>query len=91
MAAKKKPRRKKRITGLEASLLSFHARYGDNPPQYREVEEHLSPHVRKILSAPKKSKAARKTLSEIRRVADENRKFVARSWKSRSDPLSPRI
>jgi hypothetical protein len=91
MATKRKPKRKKRITGLEASLLSFHARYGDNPPQYREVEEQLSPHVRKILSGSKKSRSARKTLSEIRKVADENRKLVARSWKSRTDPLSPRI
>jgi hypothetical protein len=82
MALKKSTKRQtekrpKRITGLEASLLSFRARNGAiSPSDFAEIEKHVSPHVRKIVFARKKSKAGQKTLDRMRKVAKENvRKF----------------
>jgi hypothetical protein len=82
MASKKSTKRQtekrpKRITGLEASLISFRARNGAiSPTDFVELDKHVSPHVRKILFARKKSKAGQKTLERMRQVARENvRKF----------------
>jgi hypothetical protein len=78
MASKKSTKRQiekrpKRITGLEASLLSFRARNGAVPPgDFVEFEKHVSPHVRKIVFARKKSKTGQKTLDRMRKVAQAN-------------------
>jgi hypothetical protein len=83
----KQPRR---ITGLEASLLSFRARNGTTPAKFGNLGEHISEHVRKIVFARKKSKAGSKTLSEIREVAEANKRSIANfSKKSRSTSSSP--
>jgi hypothetical protein len=78
MASKKarKPqteKQPKKITGLEATLLSFRARNGATSPLERsDFEEHVSPHIRKIVFARKKSKNGQKTLERMREVANEN-------------------
>jgi hypothetical protein len=82
MAAKKTSRRRPtakpiRITGLEASLLSFRARNGAKPPQFDEIAKHISERVRKMVSAKKKGKAANRTFEEIRKVADANKRQIA--------------
>jgi hypothetical protein len=82
MTVKKTSRRRttakpRRITGLEASLLSFRARNGAKPPQFEEIAKYLSAHVRKIVSAKRKGKAENRTFEEIRKVADANKHQIA--------------
>jgi hypothetical protein len=77
-------KRPKKITGLEASLLSFRARNRTTPVEFDSFGENLSKHVRGIVFSAKKRKAARKTLDEIRKVADENRRRLA------ANPRQPR-
>jgi hypothetical protein len=95
MPTKKTSRRRSskqpiRITGLEASLLSYRARNGTTPARFGNLSEQVSEHVRKILFAQKKNKAGSKTLSEIRKVADANKRSIATfSKKSRSAPSTP--
>jgi hypothetical protein len=86
--AGKKP---KRISGLEASLLSFRARYGAAPAQASRFESRISPEIRKIVFGPKKGKTGSKTLGEIRKVADANRRMSTVARGSRSASVSPSI
>jgi hypothetical protein len=89
-STKRQPeKRPKRITGLEASLLSFRARNGAiSPGDFVEFEKHVSPHVRKIVFARKKSKAGQKTLDRMRKVAQANvRKFFANPGRTSSAGL----
>jgi hypothetical protein len=72
-AKRKTTKQPKRITGLEASLLSFRARNGATSlPEFAELEKYVSAHVRRIVFAGKKSKAGRKTLDRMRKVAEKN-------------------
>jgi hypothetical protein len=94
MALKKSSKRQtekrpKRITGLEASLLSFRARNGAiSPSDFVEFEKHVSPHVRKIVFARKKIKVGQKTLDRMRKVAQDNvRKFFAHPGRASSADL----
>jgi hypothetical protein len=80
MASKKKSKRyttkaPKKITGLEASLLSFRARNGAIlPDDAVEFVKYVSPHVRRIIFGGEKtkSKTGQKTLERIRKVAEAN-------------------
>jgi hypothetical protein len=96
MPAKKTAKRRtakhpKRITGLEASLLSFRARNRATPVEFDALRDDVSKHVRGIVFSAKKHKAARKTLDEIRRVANENRRRITASprWSRLDFPSSP--
>jgi hypothetical protein len=83
--AGKKP---KRISGLEASLLSFRARYDAAPGGVSRFESRISPRIRKIVFGPKKNKSGNKTLVEIRKVADANRRIATVARGSRSVSVS---
>jgi hypothetical protein len=93
MTVKKTSRRRttakpRRITGLEASLLSFRARNGAKPPQFEEISKYLSTHVRKIVSAKRTGTAENRTLEEIRKVANANKHQIA-TVRSRRAIVSP--
>jgi len=73
--AKRKPTGPVRISGKDASLISFVARYGAPSDEDRKkFEKLLSPHVEVVFlkSTGQKKNAGQKTLTEIRRVAKSN-------------------
>jgi hypothetical protein len=96
MPAKKTAKRRttrhpKRITGLEASLLSFRARNRATPVEFDALRDDVSKHVKGIVFGAKKHKGARKTLDEIRKVANGNKRRMAASlrWSRLDFPSSP--
>lgn len=79
MAAKKRkkrstPKAPAPITGKDAFMLSFVARHGvPTAEQRKEVEQYLTPHVaRAAFSGSSSKKRGRKTLSQLRSLAESN-------------------
>ena len=79
MAAKKRKKRvstKKpsQITGKDAFIVSFVARNGrPTAKQQREIERYLTPHVaRAAFSDASKNKKGKKTLSQLKALAQSN-------------------
>jgi hypothetical protein len=92
MASKKAGKRRApkqpiRITGKDASILSFVARNGAPSAEHRsQVEEFLSPQVVKVVFSRSKAgnKTGQKTLTQLRKLAESNRYQVA--FDSHSNP-----
>jgi len=81
MASKKGTKRRApkqpiRITGKDASILSFAARNGAlSPEDRRQVERFLSPQVVQVVFSRSSAgkKAGQKTLTQLRKLAESNR------------------
>lgn len=88
MAQKKSSRQATttRISGKDASVLSFVARHGKSSAAKIDMHKDVSPHVVKLISGKagdNKNRKGYRTLTQLRRLAEQNSKLEKISALSR--------